>query len=266
MGIYAAEVFMYFEHDGVRLYYEHHGEGAPLLLLHGWGGSAQSFLPVTRDFQTARRVYAVDFPGHGNSPEPPAPWSVTEYMELIYAFLQKLDLLGVDIIAHSFGGRVALLLAAEHPEAVGKMLLTGCAGLRPKGDSKLSARTRVYRALRSFADNAATRAVFGKRVDAWREALVQKFGSADYRALTPSMRQTFNRVLQQDLAWTLPKIQAETLLIWGTEDTATPLWMGEQMEREIPGAALIRFEGRGHFAYLNDYPKFKAIAWKFLVG
>ena len=258
---------MYFEHDGARLYYERHGrEGRPLLLLHGWGGSVDSFLPLTRDFQSACQVYAVDFPGHANSPEPPEPWSVTEYMELIYAFMKREGILGADIVAHSFGGRVTLLLAATHPEAVGKLLITGGAGLKAQTSGRVSGRTRVYKALRACADNGLTRRLFGKRVDAWREALIQRFGSADYRALTPSMRQTFNRVLQQDLAWCLPKIKAETLLIWGTEDTATPLWMGERMEREIPGAALIRFEGLGHFAYLDDYPRFKAIAWKFLVG
>ena len=68
---------MFFDNAGVKLYYEKSGSGAPLLLLHGWGGRADSFLPVTRDFSQARTVYAVDFPGHGNSPEPPQPWSVT---------------------------------------------------------------------------------------------------------------------------------------------------------------------------------------------
>ena len=258
---------MYFDRDGVKLYYEHHGrEGKPLLLLHGWGGSVESFLPLMRDFESARRVYAVDFPGHGNSPEPPEPWSVSEYARLIFDFMSRAGILGADIVAHSFGGRVTLLLAAEHPEAVGKLLLTGCAGLRNRPSGTLNARARAYRTLRGLADNGLTRKLFSNQVDAWREALVQRFGSADYKALTPSMRQTFNRVINQDLADCLPRIQSETLLIWGTEDTATPLWMGEQMEREIPGAALIRFEGLGHFAYLDDYPRFKTIAWKFLVG
>ena len=52
---------MYFDNAGVKLYYERTGSGAPLLLLHGWGGKAASFLPVTRDFSAARTVYAVDF-------------------------------------------------------------------------------------------------------------------------------------------------------------------------------------------------------------
>ena len=136
---------MFFDNAGVKLYYEKSGSGAPLLLLHGWGGRADSFLPVTRDFSAARTVYAVDFPGHGNSPEPPAPWSVTEYMELIWAFIRRMDISGCDIIAHSFGGRVALLLAAEHPEAVRRMVLTGCAGIKPPASGKKTLRTRAYK-------------------------------------------------------------------------------------------------------------------------
>ena len=257
---------MYFDNAGVKLYYERTGSGAPLLLLHGWGGKADSFLPVTRDFSPVRTVYAVDFPGHGNSPEPPAPWSVTEYMELIWAFIRRMDIVGCDVIAHSFGGRVALLLAAEHPEAVRRMVLTGCAGLRPAPSKKRTLRARAYKCLRALADNGLTRRLLGKRVEDWREALVQKFGSADYRALSKTMRPTFNRVVSQDLRPVLGKIRASTLLIWGVQDTDTPLWMGEVMEKEIPDAALIRLEGCGHFAYLERYADFKAIAWKFLIG
>ena len=257
---------MYIIDSGVKLYYERTGSGAPLLLLHGWGGKAASFLPVTRDFSAARTVYAVDFPGHGNSPEPPEPWSVTEYMELIWAFMRRMDIVGCDIIAHSFGGRVALLLAATYPEGVGRMVLTGCAGLLPRAGGRRSMRARAYRALRALADNALTRRLLGEHMDAWREALVQRFGSADYRALSPTMRPTFNRIVRQDLRPILPKVRASVLLIWGVNDDSTPLWLGEEMEREIPDAALIRLEGCGHFAYLERYADFRAIAWKFLIG
>ena len=65
------------------------------------------------------------------------------------------------------------------------------------------------------------------------------------------MRPTFNRVIAQDLRGVLPRIKASTLLIWGTEDRDTPLWMGEVMAKEIPDAALVRLEGCGHFAYLG---------------
>lgn len=257
---------MFFEARGVKMYYEVHGEnGAPLLLLHGWGGKCDSFLPVTRDFENTRRVYVVDFPGHGQSSDPDCPWSVTEYMQFIAAFMTECGLDKTDIIAHSFGARVSILLAAEHPELVGKLLLTGAAGIPNKQSGKLTMRTRLYKMLKAVVNAPLTGKIFGEaKIELWREALVQKFGSADYRALTPFMRQTFNRVIHQDLTDCLPRIKASTLLFWGENDTATPLWMGQMMEKTIPDAGLVTVPGCGHFAYLDRYGDFKVIAQQFL--
>ena len=256
---------MIFEKNGARMYYERRGEnGRPLVLLHGWGGSNESMAPLMRDLCDTHRVLAVDFPGHGKSPEPPEPWSVTEYCELTRALIEHEGFQGADIIAHSFGGRVTLILASEYPELVGRIVITGGAGIPNRPDNKLSARTRVYKTLRTLADNPATRAIFGKSVDGWREALIQRFGSADYKALTPSMRQTFNRVLAQDLTYCLDRINIPTILAWGENDTATPIWMGEMMAERMGDCALIRFEGGSHFAFIEQYGRFIAIAREFL--
>lgn len=256
---------MIFETGGQTLYYERQGAGKPLLLLHGWGGKIESWLPLIRDFSPLREVIAVDFPGFGRSPEPREPWSVTEYMELTAAFLRQLKLEAVDIVAHSFGGRVAILLAATHPELTGKLVLTGAAGLIAPASSKRRAKTTLYKALRGLAESAPARALLGeKRVNALREALIQKFGSADYRALSPNMRPTFNRVIHQDLRPHLPSIKSPALLIWGAKDDQTPLWMGKVMEKEIPDAGLVVFEDAGHFAYLDRYGDFRAIVMNFL--
>ena len=256
---------MDFEHNGAVMHYERLGEsGRPLVLLHGWGCSSETMAPIMRDMSADHRVIVVDFPGHGKSPEPPEPWEVTEFARLTRALMEKESFLGADVIAHSFGGRVALYLAAEMPDTFSRMLLTGCAGIPNKPNNKLSARTKMYKALRNLADNSVTRAVFGDKVDDWREALIQEFGSADYKALTPSMRQTFNRVLRQDLTYCLDRIKIPTVLAWGVNDTATPIWMGEMMEQRMGDCALIRFEGGSHFAFVEQYARFMAIAKEFL--
>ena len=114
-------------------------------------------------------------------------------------------------------------------------------------------------------ESAPVRMICGvKRVAVFREALVQKFGSADYRALPPSFRATFNKVIHQDLAPCLPGIRSSTLLIWGAKDDQTPLWMGQTMEKEIPDAGLIVLKDAGHFAYLDRYQDFRTIVNKFL--
>lgn len=256
---------MIFEHDGQNLYYERQGAGKPLLLLHGWGGKIESWLPVIRDFSGERETIALDFPGFGRSPEPKTPWSVTEYMELTAAFIRQLGIDGADIVAHSFGGRVTILLAATYPELAGRLVLTGAAGLIASPNRKRKARSTLYKALKGVAESAPARALFGeKRVDAFREALIQKFGSADYRALTLAMRPTFNRIIHQDLRPYLPEIKSPALLIWGAKDVETPLWMGQAMEKEIPDAGLVVFPDAGHFAYLDRYADFRAIVRKFM--
>ena len=258
---------MEFIYDGVKVYYEQYGEaGDHLLLLHGWGGKCESWLPVIRDFQGAMRLTVVDFPGHGRSGEPNEPWSVTEYMEMTAALLRHLGIERTHIMAHSFGGRVSILLASTHPEMVGKMVLTGAAGIRPMPTAKKSMKSRVYGALKKTADNAVTRKLFGDTVDEWRHELGTMFGSEDYKKLSPGMRATFNRVILQDLEPCLPDVKASTLLFWGKEDTATPLWMGELMAQKIPDAGLVAYDGVGHFAYLDKYAEFHAVSRSFLLG
>ena len=256
---------MIFEHNGQNLHYERQGAGKPLLLLHGWGGKIESWLPVIRDFSAERETIALDFPGFGQSPEPKVPWSVTEYMELTAAFIRQHGLKGVDIVAHSFGGRVTILLAATYPELAGKLVLTGAAGLIAPPNQKRKARSSLYKALKGVVESAPVHALLGDEiVGSLREKLIQRFGSADYRALTPTMRPTFNRIIHQDLRPYLPRIQSPTLLIWGAKDDQTPLWMGQAMEKEIPDAGLVVFEDAGHFAYLDRYADFRAIVRKFM--
>ena len=95
---------MEFQLDGAKMVYERQGEsGRPLVLLHGWGGSHESFAPLIRDMSVDHRILAVDFPGHGRSPEPPQPWEVTQFAHLTRAlmeqegFLQKAFDLGASI-------------------------------------------------------------------------------------------------------------------------------------------------------------------------
>ena len=256
---------MFFEYKGVKIFYETTESGkSPLLLLHGWGASHKAMEMLLRDLSANNTVIAPDFAGHGLSSEPNEPWDVTEYAKMILSLLDHLGITKTDIIAHSFGGRVALYIASERPERVSRLLLTGCAGLPNKPNNKLSAKTKTYKFLKKVADNSFTRAVFGKTVDTWREKLIQRFGSADYKVLSPSMRVTFNKVISQDLTFTLKKINAPTLLVWGENDTATPIWMGEKMEKEIKDCALVRFENAGHFAYAEQYARFLPIARAFL--
>lgn len=238
---------------GVKCRYEQAGEGKNVLLLHGWGGEAASWLPVYHHLRDKCRVTALDFPGHGRSGPPPEEgWSVPDYADFTADFIRALGLEGCDIVAHSFGCRVSIVLSAQQPELVGKLLLTGAAGLRKKPGPAARLRQGLYKGLK-----ACCRLL--PNGQALRKRLADRFGSRDYRALPENMRRTFVKVVNEDLSAYLPRIKAQPLLVFGRQDTETPLWMGQKMEREIPGAGLVVLENAGHFAYLDKLYDFLRI-------
>ena len=260
---------MLLEVDGARVEVTISGSGArACLLLHGWGCSAQMMESVRAVLEGQMRVAAVDFPGHGKngkSAPPPEPWGVPEYMEMTAEIIRRLGLAPCDVVAHSFGARVAILLAAQHPELVGRMVLTGAAGVKKPESGRATARQTLYKGLKSAVNLAEKTHLFGSLPERGREALVQRFGSSDYRALSPEMRKTFVKVISLDLTGELHKIKAPTLLYWGAQDAETPLWMGRLMCERIPDAGLVVEEGAGHFAYLEHSARFARILQSFLL-
>ena len=256
---------MQFEIDGRKFHYEVTGQGIPLLLLHGWGCNTTTVASIAAGIQDLRTVYSVDFPGFGESPEPPEPWSVTEYTQNLLSFMQLAGIERADVIGHSFGGRVALLLAATHPERVGKIVITGGAGLKPKRGMKYYTRVYLYKLGKFMLRHGwmvKLAALFG--VDLKKRAA--SAGSEDYRNLSDGMKKTFVRVVNQDLRPCLKSIRSSTLLIWGEHDGETPLWMGQTMEREIADAGIVVFEGAGHYAFLDQNARFIRVVRAFLGG
>ena len=252
--------------SGVNIHYELSGSGEKrVVLLHGWGCSTELMKPVADALSADMTVLSVDFPAHGKSAQPPEPWGVPEFAACLKALLAQLNFLPCSVIAHSFGGRVTIELASAEPELFDRIILTGAAGIRRQADGKAGKRTTTYKRLKALVEFARKCRIFGKLPDLWQEALVQRYGSKDYAALSPEMRKTFVKVVNYDQSGKLTAIRNSTLLVWGDKDTETPLWMGQQMERDIPDSALIVLDGGTHFAYLEHAARFNAIARSFLV-
>ncbi|MDD3334203.1 MAG: alpha/beta hydrolase [Eubacteriales bacterium] len=253
---------------GCRLYYHWQRKEDPkaptVLLLHGWGCDSTIFSFIESGLDTS--VLSVDFPGHGKSGEPPVAWGVPEYKEQL---VQLLSFLGIDkvmVVAHSFGGRVAILLAAEHPDMVEKLVITGGAGIRKPVSESQQKRQQRYKRYNAMLNSLKNVKPLAAHAEKWQNALRQHFGSSDYNRLNENMRKTFVKVISLDLFPRLKEIKCSTLLIWGSEDTETPVWMGEQMEKEIPDAALIVFDGRTHFAFIEEWQRFLIIIKQFFLG
>ena len=253
--------------NGTEIAYRIEGEGENrVLLLHGWGCDMKLMQPVADALKTDHRTLAVDFPGHGESGRPPEPWGVPEYAACLRELLDRLSFLPCSVIAHSFGARVAAWLEAEEPGIFHRIVFTGGAGIRPKPSEESKARTARYKKLKGYCETAKKIPLLGRAAENMEEKLRQKYGSRDYNALDAEMRQTFVKVVNQDLTDMYSRFHASTLLIWGDADTETPLWMAKEMEQRIPDAGLVILEGGTHFAYLEQIGRFNVIVRQFLKG
>lgn len=247
------------EIDGLNVFYEVGGSGASVVLLHGWGGNSESFKPVFDYLINNYKTYTLDLPGFGNSDLPPCPWGADDYARLILGFFEKLQIDKANIIAHSFGGRIAIVLAAEQPEKVEKLVLVGSAGIIPRRTVKYHVRVSIAKMGKLlFAPQ-----LFGTFGVRGRNAISRLVGSKDYQD-AGELRGTFVKVVNEDLKPRLPKIRASTLLVWGEKDTATPISHAKIMEKEIEDAGLVVLQNAGHFSYLDNFPQFCRIVSRFL--
>jgi len=249
---------------GVDIYYEQYGDKGPdVLLLHGWDCDVSLWKPVVDRLSGSFHITAIDFPGHGKSGKPPEPWDAKAFARMVAGVIDQLGLQGCAVVGHSQGGRVGLRLALDYPDKFSKLIITGGTGIRPRMTAQKSIRQRSYKLMKNGLLALGKTKVFGGLPERGLNALRNRFGSADYKALSEDMRPTFVLLVNTDMTDELHTITKPTLLIWGDKDTETPLWMGEVMKREIPDSGLIVFEGADHFAYLRQPDRFCRIVSAF---
>ncbi len=226
--------------------------GPAVVMLHGWGASAKLMLPLAeRLAPLGYQVFVPDLPGFGESDPPPAGWTVFDYTNFVLGYLAANHLDRVFLIGHSFGGRLGLVLGADHGERISKMALIDSAGIRAPASAQSSLRLKIYRLTLNTLNHVGLPAQ-SDRLRAWYG---NRYGSADYKAAVGVMRDTFVKVVNEDLLPYATRVQPPTLLLWGDQDEDTPLWQGQLLEKTIPDAGLVVWEGAGHYSYLDRLPE-----------
>ncbi|HEY8361999.1 MAG TPA: alpha/beta hydrolase [Tissierellaceae bacterium] len=246
--------------DGISLNYIVEGSGKDVLVIHGWGANINTIMPIVNILKDKFRVHAIDLPGFGLSSQPKEVINSFQYAEIIKKYIDKMGIDKITLIGHSFGGKLSIILGSKYPELVEKIVLIDSAGLIPKRGPKYYIKVYSFKTLKLLYKNL----FFWIKDDEKLEKLYKKFGSTDYKEASGVMRKILVTVVNENLFPLLNKIKAPTLLIWGENDTATPLYMGKIMEKEIKDSGLIVFEGAGHYAYLDDFRRFSIIVRNFL--
>lgn len=223
------------------------GSGTPIVMLHGWGADSTLLWPLGEKLASGGfRVYMPDLPGFGGTGLPPTAWSVQDYVHFVLAYLDHHQLRQVYLFGHSFGGRLSLVLGADHTERILKIALSGSAGIRLPGQSQTSPRLTIYKTIRDTLTRIGLRTLS----DQLRTWYNNRYASEDYKNAGP-LRETFLKVVNEDLTPFAKRVQPSTLLFWGDKDDATTLAEGKLLEQLIPDAGLVVYPGAGHYAYLE---------------
>ena len=231
----------------MRLSYLQQGEGKDIVFLHGYLASKESFAPQIAYFSQKYRVTALDFPGFGGAEALPAAWSVGDYADWMLCALAELGVSFPHVIAHSFGGRVAVK-GLSRGNVFDRAVLVGCAGIVPPRTFSYHVRVKTYRFVKKIAPKFAEK----------------KFGSEEYRQLSPLMRESYKKIVNEDLRGDAKQIARPVLFVNGTRDRAVPPASVRVYLSCVPESKVFWMEDCGHFAHLENPLAFNAAAEEFL--
>lgn len=178
------------------------------------------------------------------------PYSLDDYIAEVKEYIYKNGLKKPSVVAHSFGGRIAVKAASYDKDAFGKIVLVGAAGLKPRPSLKKTLKKAVFRAAAAFIN---------------KEKLT-RFYSADYRALSPVMRQSFIKIVNEYTDDRLKFVENPTLIIFGEKDKETPPYMAKSFHQGIKNSKLVFIGGAGHFCFIDKPNKFNTEVKEFLLS
>ena len=236
------------------LFAEAVGVGQPrVLALHGWGRRGSDFAHSLAGFG----ALAMDLPGFGATPPPDAPIGAREYASLLLPVLEEFDAPPL-VVGHSFGGRVAVCLAAQHPGRVAGLLVTGAPLLRLAPGKNPPLAYRMARRLNKY----------GLVPDGSMEAMKKKRGSADYRAARGVMRDVLVKVVNEEYREELSRLAGPIHLLWGGDDKEVPVTVAYESAKLVADAGGIAsvevVEGVGHMLPIQDPDSLRVAVGKML--
>ena len=228
--------------------------------MHGWGSSKEVYGGIIKTLSNRCRLVALDFPGCGNSEIMDKPWTLEDYCDFVLKFMQAVGLENPIMMGHSHGGRVTLYMTATGMVTPQKIVLLDAAGLIPKKSLKQKFRAKSFKVIKRALTLPVIRNFSSSLLDKAR----RHYGSADYNAAPEVLRKTLVSLVNTDIRHLLPNIKCPSLLIWGENDTATPLEDAKTIEKLISDSGLCVIKGTGHFSFCEKPWEANAIINSFI--
>lgn len=207
----------------------------PILVLHGWNLSAERFDLLVEELRKRKYiVFCFDLPGFGKEPVPNKPFYLSDYVDFVEKKLVDLHVEKINIIGHSFGGRIGIKMAAQNPNIVEKLILTGAPGINPVPKAKVL----FFLFLAKVGNAFFSLPVISLLKDKARQLLYRGAKATDFYNTDKRMRETFKNIINEDLVPYLKEINLPILLVWGKEDLIVPVKVAQEMFKFLKNAKL----------------------------
>lgn len=237
---------------GTMKYYILGNGGEFAVMLQGWATDRSLYDSIVKVLAERYTVIFPALPGFGESPDPSAPMSVSDYAEAVNSLLAHLGIKRALFFCHSYGGRVFFKLNALEgryalPE---KVILCDVAGIVPKRSLARRVKMRIFKIGKLLFPTLAKK-------------LRSRAGSADYNSASDVMKETLILAVNEDLRHLFPAVAASTLIMWGRYDDAVPLSDAYLIEAAVDDSAVVVFENSSHFPFITEEARFLAVVRSF---
>ena len=240
------------------------GSGPAILILHGWGGSSDSWMKVQEIVsKEGYQVIVPDFPGFGKSKTPPIPWGIKDYTDFVNEFIEKTCGESVEpffLLGHSFGGRIAIKFAVSYPEKIKGLILCDSAGIKQKWGPK---EKFIFR-LSKIGNAIFTPKILTRFKNRARELFYIFLRHKDYVKADGTMKETIKKVLEEDLLPELSEIKNRTLIVWGQGDRMVPVKFAHIFKERIENSQLLILPKIGHSPHLESPKELAEVILKFI--
>lgn len=225
-----------------------------IVILHGWGSRSDSWSNVKEILQNqGYNVIVPDLPGFGKSAPLSEIWSVNNYVDWIDNFIKKHNYNNqkIFLLGYSFGGRIAIKFAAKYPERLKGLILCSAAGITPRPKIKIA----IFNLLSKIGNLIFSLPFLKVFQRPTRKIIYLLCRNRDYYYLqNETMRQTFKRVIEEDLTSYLSQIKIPSLIIWGEKDKLTPIADAYKMHQQIKDSVL-KIIPQGKHSFYLQYPE-----------
>lgn len=245
---------------GLQITYRMEGEGPPVVLLHGFFGDHRVW---RRQFELAESftVVAWDAPGCGGSSVPPADFRIADYADCLAGFIEALGLERPHILGNSFGGTLALALAAQYPSVPRSLVLADTYAGWSGSFTRQVVAQRLSNSLPDLelpAERVAAKWIPGFLTASAPSSLIAEIGAITAAFNRDGMRAMIQSLAEADLRKVLPGLKIPTLLIWGDKDVRSPLSVAAELHARIFGSRLVVINGAGHLSHVEAPERFNA--------